>query len=99
LQKFSRLVPILDGCCQQLRTRGKSGRLHRSGQLASRQKDRLNRSALFSLRDLDYELPWFSKEFNNIHKAVFHAELPEVATILTVDGKSYAFDKNEQDQS
>jgi hypothetical protein len=54
---------------------------------------------LFSLGDLDYELLWFSKEFNKIHKAAYHAELPEVATILTVDGKSCAFDKNEQDQS
>lgn len=50
-----------------------------------------NDGLLPSIWDIDYELPWFSKEFNRKHRETFHSLIPKLDSIISVDGKEYTY--------
>ncbi len=43
--------------------------------------------------DVDYELQWFSKEFNRKHRETFRKLIPRLDSIISVDGKEYVYSK------
>lgn len=45
-----------------------------------------------SMWDIDYKLPWFSKEFNKKHIETFHKLIPKFVSIVSVDNKKFYFD-------